>query len=128
MRLRHIRGAGWEGGLAPRIGHRPPSQRLDVTSIDAATDQIGRAAVAPSAEGDRHTPALAGVRALVGAIVQRAVDDLDLGVSPRNRAIAWFRETDAADRPGSFEWCCGVLDIDPGVLRNEYTRASIPAL
>ncbi len=63
------------------------------------------------------------MRALVAAIVQRAVDDLDLGLCSRKRAIAWFRETDAADRPGSFEWCCGVLGIDPGAARDEYTGA-----
>ncbi len=78
-----------------------------------------------SVNADRDMPALAPVRALVAAILQRAVDDLELGVAPRARAIAWFGERDAADRPGSFEWCCDVLDIDPDAVRNEYAGASL---
>ncbi len=108
----------------PRI--RPLSQREDLTVVRAQADQRA----APTfglPDTERHVPVLAPLRALVAAILQRAVDDLELGVSPRARAIAWFRETGAADQPGSFEWCCGVLDIDPGALRDECAGSSLLA-
>lgn len=106
---------------------RPPSQRVvDELGESAVTHQMEEGLLLSTGSHQRM-PTLASVRALVTAIVQRALDDLDLGVSPRARAIAWFRETGAADEPGSFEWCCGVLDIDPDIVRNKYSSESFSA-
>src|SRR5512135_1078156 len=128
MRTRHSRRARWEGGQVPHMERRPPSQRVGLEEPGACvmTLQMEEGPLF-SPGSDPRMPTLAPVRALVAAILQRALDDLDLGVSPRARAIAWFRETGTGDEPGSFEWCCGVLDIDPDLVRHRYSSESCSA-
>lgn len=65
---------------------------------------------------------LAATRALAAAMLQRALDDLHLGGWLREKAIAWFGEQRGETDPGSLEWCCAVLDIDPNAVRRRCRR------
>ncbi len=62
---------------------------------------------------DRKT----AMRALAAAMLQRAVDDLQLDGWIREKAAAWFAEPRGEADPGSLAWCCSVLDIDPDAVR-----------
>ncbi len=70
---------------------------------------------------DDHKTAM---RALAAAMLQRAVDDLQLGGWIRETAIAWFSEARGETDPGSLAWCCSVLDIDPDAVRRRCGRES----
>ncbi len=65
---------------------------------------------------------LAATRALASAMLRRALDDLRLEGWLRDKAIAWFGEQRDETDPGSLEWCCAVLDIDPDVVRRRCGR------
>ncbi len=72
----------------------------------------------PRPVDDRKT----ALQALAAAMLQRAVDDLQLGGWIRDKAAAWFSETRSEADPGSLAWCCSVLDIDPGAVRRRWSR------
>ncbi len=58
---------------------------------------------------------------LVVAILQRALDDLQLGGRFRVQAMRWLHEQQSESQPGSFEWCCAALDLDADVVRRKYS-------
>lgn len=60
------------------------------------------------------------VQLLIAAIIQRALDDLRLGARFRMEAAAWLNERRSEEQPGSFEWCCAGLGLDPDTVRKRY--------
>ncbi len=60
------------------------------------------------------------VQSLMAAIIQRALDDLQLGARFRMDALAWLNERRSEEQPGSFEWCCAGLGLQPDVVRKRY--------
>ncbi|MFI5395212.1 MAG: hypothetical protein ACHQ9S_06720 [Candidatus Binatia bacterium] len=62
------------------------------------------------------------VRALIAAIVERALDDLELEGGFRERALLWLNKAEAQDRPGSFQWCCEALGVNPDAVRRAFRQ------
>lgn len=60
------------------------------------------------------------IRALIAAILLRALDDLRLGPAARVGVLAWVNQTGNRQRPGSFEWCCEALSLNPDAVRRKY--------
>ena len=58
------------------------------------------------------------MKALVAAVVARACEDVKLGHRVAAQAIEWVAECDPTDA-WSFEWCCGILDLDPDAVRQK---------
>lgn len=59
------------------------------------------------------------IRALIAAIMQRALDDLRRGPLERGSVMAWVNTT-GNQRPGSFQWCCEALNLNPDAVRRMY--------
>ena len=57
-------------------------------------------------------------KALVAAVVIRACDDLKLGRVLAAHALEWLNERGPTDA-WSFEWCCGILNLDPDAVRQQ---------
>ena len=69
---------------------------------------------------DTPTDSSDPIRALIAAILQRALDDLHLGEKDRAGVMAWVNQTGCQQRPGSFEWCCDALSLHPDAVRRKY--------
>ncbi len=69
-------------------------------------------------EHDSSCGELPPAKALVAAVLAGARDDLKLSGPLAVEARLWFEETDPT-QAWSFEWCCGVLDLDPDTLRQQ---------
>lgn len=61
-------------------------------------------------------------RRLVAAVLMQALDDLKLGAGVRDRSLRWVCNS-RAEEPWSFNWCCGVLRLDPGATRRRLMQA-----
>jgi len=60
------------------------------------------------------------VRALIAAILQRALEDLALGDPHRSRVLAWIDADGNESGPGSFLWCCEALALNADAVRSQY--------
>jgi hypothetical protein len=61
-------------------------------------------------------------RALIAAILLRAFDDLSLGPRERSHVMAWVDGIGCKQQPGSFEWCCEALELNPDAVRGRYRQ------
>jgi hypothetical protein len=58
------------------------------------------------------------LKTLVAAVVQRAVEDVLLRGRVGAKAVEWISERTPGEA-WSFEWCCAILDLDPGAVRQQ---------
>ncbi len=69
---------------------------------------------------DVQSEELLPMKALVAAVLERALQDLKLTSDLAAPARDWLEER-GLRQAWSFEWCCAILNLDPDAVREQFS-------